>query len=167
MSAIRVRLLAERPDTIPVLAVWLYEQWGYFHDHDSVARRTAELKGRLQADRLPVSLVAFESDEPDAVPVGTASLTPDDLDSRPDLTPWLASVYVLAPCRGRGIGSALVEAAVEHARKLGIGKLYLFTEDRPAFYERLGWSKVCDETCRGHAVTVMSRQAGVPDCGPD
>ncbi len=155
ITPICVVALGERPDTVPTIAAWLYEQWGYFHDHDSVERRIKEMNGRLQTDGLPVAFVALASAEAGAEPIGTASLTPDDLETRPDQTPWLASVFVHAPQRGRGAGSALVQAAVAHARKLGVETLYLFTEDRVDFYERLGWAVLEGETYRGHPVIVM------------
>ena len=155
ITPIRVVPLGDRPELIPTLAGWLYEQWGYFHDHDSVDRRISELRERLDSARVPVAFVALSSDESGAMPIGTASLTADDLDTRPDLTPWLASVFVPAEFRRIGVGAALVEAVVAHARTLGIGKLYLFTEDRSEFYGRLGWTFVEDQTYRGHPVTVM------------
>jgi N-acetylglutamate synthase-like GNAT family acetyltransferase len=147
--------LGERPDVVPKVAAWLYEQWGYFHDHDSVERRIRELNERLRLHELPVAFVALASNAPDAMPIGTASLTPDDLETRPDLTPWLASVYVQAEHRRAGVGAALVQAVVAHARRLGIDTLYLFTEDRTDFYEQLGWSQIGPEVCRGHPVTIM------------
>ncbi len=155
MTPICVVPLGERPDTVPTLAEWLFEQWGYFHDHDSIDRRIRELNERLRTDDVPVAFVALESDAPGAAPIGTASLTPDDLETRPDLTPWLASVFVLAEYRRAGVGAALVEAVVAHARKLGVETLYLFTEDRADFYERLGWSQMASEVYRGHPVIVM------------
>ena len=81
--------LGERADVIPTLAAWLYEQWGYFHNHDSVERRTTELQGRLDPAAVPVAFVALSSAGADASPIGTASLTADDLETRPDLTPAL------------------------------------------------------------------------------
>jgi N-acetylglutamate synthase-like GNAT family acetyltransferase len=155
INPIRVVPLGERPDVVPKVATWLYEQWGYFHDHDSVDRRIQELNERLQINELPVAFVALSSNAPDAAPIGTASLTPDDLETRPDLTPWLASVYVQAEHRRAGVGAALVGTVVAHARRLGIETLYLFTEDRTDFYEQLGWSLVGTEIYRGHPVTVM------------
>jgi len=155
MNPICVRPLGERPDTVPTLAAWLYEQWGYFHDHDSVERRIGELNQRLQTDRVPVAFVALAGDAPGAEPIGTASLTVHDLETRPDLTPWLASVFVCAEHRGSGVGGALVNAVVAHARKLGVESLYLFTEDRTEFYERLGWSIDFADRYRGHPITVM------------
>lgn len=155
ITPIRVVPLGDHPEVIPTLAGWLYEQWGYFHDHDSVERRIGELRERLDATRIPVAFVALSSHESGAMPIGTASLTADDLDTRPDLTPWLASVFVPAEYRRSGVGAALVEAVVAQARRLGFGTLYLFTEDRSEFYGRLGWTVVEAESYRGHPVTVM------------
>jgi GNAT superfamily N-acetyltransferase len=47
--------------------------------------------------------------------------------------------------RGRGIGRALLEAAVERARELGISLLWLTTHadtDSDRIYERLGWTRL-------------------------
>lgn len=55
----------------------------------------------------------------------------------------IESVHVRADWQGRGVGSALVEHAVEHARKLGCGVLQLTSDRRRTrahgFYERLGF----------------------------
>lgn len=139
-----------------MLAAWLYEQWGYFHDHDSVDRRMGELRERLDPTRIPMAFVALSSDASGAIPIGTASLTADDLETRPDLTPWLASVFVPAEYRRAGVGVALVRAVVAQARFLGVGTLYLFTEDRSEFYAQLGWTFANQENYRGHPVTVMT-----------
>jgi predicted N-acetyltransferase YhbS len=62
------------------------------------------------------------------------------MDVRSELKPWLAQLYVDSREKGRGIGSALVHAAVERTRKLGFGCLYLYTSGTlPSFYERIGW----------------------------
>jgi GNAT superfamily N-acetyltransferase len=47
--------------------------------------------------------------------------------------------------RGRGIGRALLEAAVARARELGLSLLWLTTHadtDSDRIYERLGWTRV-------------------------
>ncbi|HEX4525735.1 MAG TPA: GNAT family N-acetyltransferase [Gaiellaceae bacterium] len=47
--------------------------------------------------------------------------------------------------RGMGIGRALLEAAVERARELRLGLLWLTTHeetDADQFYERLGWTRL-------------------------
>ncbi len=56
----------------------------------------------------------------------------------------LAEIYALAvdrTCRGKGLGSQLVEACVDEAEQLGIPRLMTLTYER-SFFERLGFSIV-------------------------
>jgi GNAT superfamily N-acetyltransferase len=56
---------------------------------------------------------------------------------------WLEDVFVLAEARGAGVGSALVELALERARARGCRRIELDTnEDNDAvgLYERYGFS---------------------------
>ncbi|MBI5673128.1 MAG: GNAT family N-acetyltransferase, partial [Nitrospirae bacterium] len=43
------------------------------------------------------------------------------------LSPWLASLYVSQDCRRRGVGSALLEAAIREGKRIGLDALFLFT----------------------------------------
>ena len=65
----------------------------------------------------------------------------DDLYCRPDLYPWLIDVYVAEPCRGRGVGRALLETVPENARAAGLTELYLYTIHM-GLYEKFGWTYV-------------------------
>jgi hypothetical protein len=47
---------------------------------------------------------------------------------------WLASLYVRADRRRRGVGGMLLKAAVAEARRLGVKALYLFTADQEGYY---------------------------------
>jgi GNAT superfamily N-acetyltransferase len=57
----------------------------------------------------------------------------------------LNDLFVTEEARGRGVGSALLDAAVEHGRRVGAVRLVLQTEvtNKPAqaLYERKGWKK--------------------------
>ena len=77
------------------------------------------------------------------------------MDTRPDLYPWLASVFVPAAHRQRGIGSALVRRAMEEAHSIGVPSLYLFTPDRERLYARIGWSVIERTVYRDLSVVVM------------
>jgi len=85
------------------------------------------------AEQLPLCLLALQGDEP----VGVVNLVHSDEDDRPHWTPWLAGMVVAPPWRGRGVGSALVQALLDEARRLGVPRVYLGT-DGPGFYTRLG-----------------------------
>ncbi len=143
--------LADHPSAIPTLAQWHFQQWSYLHENDSVERRVAELSGQLAKRKIPTCFVARDGEKI----LGSASLIVSDMDTRPELTPWLASVYVDAKERGRGIGTALVRRVVEEAKALGVETLYLFTPDRESFYARMGWTTIEKTIYHNEHVTIM------------
>jgi N-acetylglutamate synthase-like GNAT family acetyltransferase len=149
----QIRHLADCPAAIPQIARWLYEEWGRLFPGASVERGISRLQERLSRGRVPFTLVALESE----VVVGTVSLIGCDMDTRADLSPWLASLYVQPEQRRRGIGASLVEAVVSEARPLGIKTLFLFTDSSEALYASLGWQKM--ESCiyRGRDVVIMRK----------
>jgi GNAT superfamily N-acetyltransferase len=75
-------------------------------------------------------------------PVGTASLVAHDLDERPDLTPWLAGVFVVPEARGRGHVVHLIQAVEVACRSAGVGTVWLHTADAERVYARAGWYTV-------------------------
>lgn len=80
-----------------------------------------------------------------------------DLESRADLTPWLASLYVDKKHRNQGIGTQLVHAIEQEAVKLGVKKLFLFTPGTESFYARLGWVVKERTELHGHPATIMEK----------
>ncbi len=146
------------PGLIPAVAGWLYNEWGRHLPGRSLETAEHALRQEPDARGLPTTLIATEEDEP----VGVARLVEFDLDSRPDLGPWLASVFVPANKRSRGTGTLVCAAIVEVARKKGYPTLYLFTPDRAPFYERQGWSTVGYEQHNDKDVTLMKLELGNP-----
>ncbi|MGH9319604.1 MAG: GNAT family N-acetyltransferase [Vicinamibacteria bacterium] len=148
----KVDYLADHRGHIPRLAEWLHTQWGYLHENDTVERRAARLEARATRGGIPVGFVAVEGDSL----LGTASLVHDDLEIRPEIGPWLASVYVPPEHRGRGVASALVRRVVEEARDSGVSRLYLWTTDQERLYARLGWNQVERMRFQGEDIVVMA-----------
>jgi predicted N-acetyltransferase YhbS len=91
------------------------------------------------------------------VPIGTASFTQTDMVARPDLTPWLASVYMVPAHRGRGLAVQLVRAVEMAAREAAVPTLWLFTDTAAPLYARLGWIDVGQVIEAGKPVTLMRR----------
>jgi N-acetylglutamate synthase-like GNAT family acetyltransferase len=87
--------------------------------------------------------------------LGSASLIEHDMDSRLELTPWLAGVFVGPQQRRQGIGAALVRRVIGEATSLNISKLYLYTVDSAAFYANLGWLLLEHTAYRGKEVSIM------------
>jgi GNAT superfamily N-acetyltransferase len=145
--------LADRPDLIPLLASWFYNEWGVNDPHLSLETITGKLKGRLHREHLPLVLVLLR----DNSPIASASLKIQEMDTHPQYLHWLGSVYVLPEMRHQGIGSKLVQSSVSEARRLGIKELYLYTRHREAFYARLGWKPIERPDYRGRPAVIMSR----------
>jgi GNAT superfamily N-acetyltransferase len=149
----RVVPLVERPDLAEQVSVWGFGEWGHLNPGQTLDQRRARIQGKMNVDRVPIAFVALGEDEGI---VGTASLIFDDLEGDPR-NPWLASVYVPAEHRRKGIASALVRTVEEAARRIGYGRLYLFTSTAPSLYEGLGWKALEQRDYRGEIVQVMEK----------
>jgi predicted N-acetyltransferase YhbS len=147
----RIELLADHQDKIPEIARWHWDEWGHHNPNGSYERTFARLSHRLHRDQLPIAYLALIADRV----VGTASLVEFDMDSREDLSPWLAGVFVDPDYRQQGIASRLVERVCEKGRRLGFGELFLYTNSAHALYTALGWTDLGEERYRGRMVTIM------------
>jgi len=145
--------LTKHREFIPTLAEWHQREWGYLNPMKTVASRVEEFEAHLSEDLIPSTIVAMEDDEL----LGSASLVESDLDSRPEIGPWLASVYVCPQHRRRGIGGQLVRSIDELAHDSEeFDALHLYTTDREDFYLHLGWSVAERTTHNGVAIIIMS-----------
>lgn len=126
--------LKYHPQHATTITRWIYDEWCSREGmtFEDVLQRTL---GCANDDRIPLTLVALDGD----ACVGTVSLFVADLGARPDLTPWLAALYVAPTHRNQGVGSALLERLLVIARRLGVKRLYLHTETAAPFYARRGW----------------------------
>ncbi len=142
--------LREEPQHIPTLAEWHHHQWSSLNPDGSLEKRIATMQDYLSADFVPSTLIAKNTEL-----LGSAAIVENDMDTKPELTPWLASVFVAPQYRNQGIGSQLVKQLMQKAKQSGIEAIYLFTPDQVNFYQKLGWEVVSNEKYRGHSVTVM------------
>lgn len=143
--------LEERPDLIPVVAHWLWNEWGRRKGR-TVEMVTARLTGRAAGGSEHTFLLSR-----DGVPAATASLVNSDLDTRPDLSPWLAGVFVDPPFRGQGHAAALVRRVEAAAKAQGVETLWLHTEHAAGLYAKLGWGAAGPEMDHEFPVTLMRR----------
>jgi N-acetylglutamate synthase-like GNAT family acetyltransferase len=114
------------------------------------------LRENIDATDIPFALVAHDRDEF----LGTASVIASDLAERPQLTPWVAAVWVEEHGRRRGIGAALVARAAADCFALGVGRAYLCARpERAGFYQRLGWLEI-ERDVGPQRLRVLIRDAG-------
>ena len=71
--------------------------------------------------------------------IGVVSLWRNDLTSRQDLCPYMATLFVKEEYRNKGVGRKLQEKCIDEARRLGYHYLYLIT-DHKNYYEKIGWT---------------------------
>lgn len=137
---------------IPQLAQWHHQEWAHLSSADATVTILIEQMSEYLSDAaIPKMFICEEANQV----MGSSSLITADMDSRTDLSPWLANVYVDANHRNKGLGKLLVNAVVDYAKALGLQKIYLFTADKADFYQALGWSIISREDYKGGRVTIM------------
>lgn len=112
------------------------------------------VKQNLTSEGIPFALVAHQG----GAFMGTVSVIPNDMEERPQYSPWVAAVWVDADARRFGIGSALVAAAVNAAFDLGFSQVFLCaTPENSSFYQRASWKRL-EEDVAGLNVFTISRE---------
>ena len=147
----RIATVSDRPDLAPLVAHWRVEAFFQEPGGYTVEEMTALILAPPVGPK--ETFVAFDRDQP----VGTAGLVHGDLDTRPDLTPWLAGVFVQPAFRGRGHATALIRRAEAFAAAASVQVLWLYTWTAEPFYARLGWQRAGVEREDGHDVVLMRR----------
>jgi GNAT superfamily N-acetyltransferase len=150
-----VTTVARRPELVRPVAEMLWHEFGQPRGR-TLADAAAYVQARIAAAEPCFALLA------DGVPVGTASLVAHDLDERPDLTPWLASVCVTPEARGRGYAPLLVKTVEIAARGNGVRTLWLYTWGAADLYAGLGWLRVDTAKDGPYDVVIMRKDFGAP-----
>ncbi len=113
---------------------WYYN-WLGIKNNESIEEIKCTFEHSLCKNKLPQTFVALIDGEP----AGMYQLSmSDDLNSRPDLYPWLINVYVDEKFRGRNVARELMNTVKENAKELGLKELYLYTK-HIGLYEKFGW----------------------------
>jgi GNAT superfamily N-acetyltransferase len=73
--------------------------------------------------------------------IGCYGLITNDFNSRQDLWPWLAALFISPDERGQGLGKVLLDHGIAEASKLGYPQVYLVT-DHTTYYEKYGWEYI-------------------------
>jgi len=130
-----VRLETKNNQAFHKICDWYYE-W--------IGKRNGQCRELIEATmshslctgrKMPQTFIAMV----DGQPAGMYQIAvSDDLESRPDLYPWLINVYVDEVYRGRGVFRAMMQTVRQNARKIGLKELYLYTS-HVGLYENYGW----------------------------
>ena len=133
-----IRLTDELSPCFQTICDWNYQWWGAPRGKSKALVECFMKHCLCTGSRLPQTFVAVH----DGTVRGMYQLSmSDDLESRPDIYPWLINVYVSEPYRGHGVARQLLESVPVQARQLGLHELYLYTK-HIGFYEKFGWNFV-------------------------
>ena len=147
--------LRQRPEFLDTVADRIWQAWWRQTNHplDYISGRLA--RENLTADSIPCALVAHDG----ADFLGTSSVITADLPERPQLSPWVAAVWVEPQARRRGVGAALVNRAARDCFALGVSSAYLCARrERAGFYQGLGWIPI-ERDVGPHHLDVFIRDA--------
>ncbi len=146
--------LADKKEHIHELAELHHAEWKHLNPSLSLEERTEAIAEAAGRESIPSIFIAISGSQL----VGSAALVENDMDTRPDLSPWLAAVYVKKAFRHQGIAKELIARCEEEAVRSHANAWYLYTEFASKFYEKLGWNHM--ERCeyKGVMVDVMCKQ---------
>jgi N-acetylglutamate synthase-like GNAT family acetyltransferase len=151
--------LRQRPEFFDTVAERIWQAW-WKPDNYPLGHITGRLRENMSDTPIPLALVAHDGE----AFLGTASVIASDLAERPQLTPWVAAVWVEPQARRRGVGAALVNRATQDCFALGFSRVYLCARpQRSALYEGLGWIAI-ERNVGPHQMIVFVRDAKT---GPD
>ncbi|MDQ0060070.1 GNAT family N-acetyltransferase [Paenibacillus harenae] len=153
---IRIIDIRERPDLQKAAVDYFWQRWGS-DSNRNFYRDCIERSCDTQCD-VPRFYLALEDDQI----IGAYALLRSDLNSRQDLFPWFACLFVEPEHRGKRIGALLQDHAIVQARQKGYERLYLCT-DLTHYYEKTNWSYIG----KGYSISddetrIYEYKVGVP-----
>lgn len=131
--------LRRRPEFVETIADRIWRTWWQPKgvELNYIIGRVRE--GLASEQHVPTVFVAHDG----PIFAGTASLIVNNLDERPQYSPWIAAVWVEPEFRSQKIGARLVEAGAQAAFAAGHQRVYLCArKERASYYDQLGWIRI-------------------------
>ncbi len=150
-NELKIHFLKEQSEFFSEVAEIIFEQWGHKIPGNRIEDTKEKLEGFLNDDRIPFTMICLQEKKL----IAFYNVMLFDPPARADLSPWFGSLYVQPCSRGMGIGSKLVQHAVDTVKLLKIKNFYLCTPNKQRMYARLGWFPIDEVDFRGEKVTVM------------
>lgn len=156
MTSLSFSKLADPSGFVDTVADRLWHAWW-----QEAGVSLATLVGLLRdfkADAIPLGIVAHRGEDF----VGSVLLIDNDLDERPQYSPWLAALWVEPEARARGVAVELSQRIVAEAAALGHDKIYLCAvPEKRAYYAGRGWVEV-ERDVGAHRLVVFVKPTGAP-----
>jgi len=153
MYALEIACLSADSALPKTIAALQFALWGPLTGYVSAADYEQFLCRTTASHQLPEVLVARRGTNF----AGSVNLLASEMTIRPALSPWMAQLFVLGTERSRGVGSALIDAAMARTAELGYRRLYLYTSGTlPGYYATRGWQPVEELEYLGKMRAIMA-----------
>ena len=150
-NELKTHFLKEKSEFFSEVTEIIFDQWGHKIPGNRIEDTGEKLEEFLNDDRIPFNVICLQ--EKKLIAFYNVMLT--DPPTKTDLSPWFGSLYVKPCSRNMGIGSMLVQHAVDTVKSLKIKNFYLCTPNKQRMYGRLGWFPIDKVEFRDETVTVM------------
>ncbi|MDF3077354.1 MAG: GCN5-related N-acetyltransferase [Sphingobacteriaceae bacterium] len=152
MTEIEYQLIRPNDDeNIKLIADWYLSEWNI------PVQATIEKTKKLSADNSEFQVLLTLNE-----PIATGGLYTHVglLDKEPRLKVykhWLALVYTKPEFRRKALGAMICNHIQEHAKRLGLKDIYLFTHTAESLYKRLEWQELERLELGGKDIVVMKK----------
>ncbi len=128
--------LSQRQDLLEEAVQYFWKCWGSesnFKFYEDCISHSLD-----SANKLPKFYIGLLNNEICA----SYALLVNDINSRQDLVPWFACLFVNPEHRNKSYAETLLQHGLNQAKTKGFDNLYL-SSDLENFYERKGWDYLC------------------------
>lgn len=114
-----------------------YTHWKQFNKELDLEGIVDNFKNKFtQEEGLPIGYACYSDD----ILVGFCTLKKENLKKYPEIYPWISSVMIFDEYRHQGYGTKMLQEVANKAKCLGYDKVYLWTDQAPDFYKKIGYS---------------------------
>ena len=130
--------LCDKTDFAKTIADRVWRAW--WRDSDvSLSELQSGIEQMAVGRSIPLAFVAHDGSRY----LGSVLLIENDLEGRPQYSPWIAALWVEPVARSRGIAGDLMQAARLEATRLGFQTCYLCATDANApYYQARGFDMI-------------------------
>lgn len=162
---IQIKPLAFVPQFLAQVAAWHHQECERQGLKSSLELRQQRLQLHIQQNSVPKTLVAVNERQS---AIGCVSLvnynfSKDNSVLIPRSTSiaiaplWLSNLFVCEDTREQGVGTQLINAAIDYARALGLTELWLSAAEHTGLYQHRGWEIIRRTKLGGRSVNIMKK----------